>query len=458
MTEPEVDLDEIQGDVTPGFGVVFRQYVFVTTNHVERLRSVLASWHHRVTYASDARLAVLVGGRFERPSATADPPSTMINVGLSSVGLRWLSSAQWVADVPDAPFRNGMRSGAAFLGDPDPDTWTIGAPSAPIHTMFSLGSQSRDHLLETVRDLVTDLSSAGEVTLAQDDVLERPATEREPFGFRDGISQPALRGRWRGCYLAGRDDADLNRHRAGKRLVWPGQFLLGLPRSSSEAGRAHASTPTIPSWLTNSSLLVWRKLEQDVEGFTGSCVAEARRLSVSAELIAARRVGRWRSGAPLVSYPTSDESVVGTDLNSFDYRDDPHGQRCPFDAHIRRMNPRDADDGDYETGRFLLRRGIPYVEKSGEVVRRGLVFVAYQASIAEQFEYLQLNRGVRVDLDGTSDGLLGAGGGSGTRVQSPWVTLTGGEYFLVPSRSLLAGIVEVPSPSPTDRTTRRLRR
>jgi deferrochelatase/peroxidase EfeB len=167
-------------------------------------------------------------------------------------------------------------------------------------------------------------------------------------------------------------------------------------------------------------------------------------MGLDEELAAARRVGRWRNGTALVTNPTRSGDVT-TALDDFNFDDDRDGSLCPFPAHIRRMNPRLVADDSPDAGPFLLRRGIPYgTEGSDGGSRHGLVFVAYQSSIGGQFEYLQRLRGVRTDLSGQSDGLLGVTAGPaawpGKPARSRWVTPRGGEYFLVPSRSLLAKI------------------
>ena len=64
------------------------------------------------------------------------------------------------------------------------------------------------------------------------------------------------------------------------------------------------------------------------------------------ELVAAKLMGRWRSGAPLVLAPDKDDPALGADTqrnNDFNYKEmDPHGYAVPLGSHIRRMNPRDT--------------------------------------------------------------------------------------------------------------------
>lgn len=69
--------------------------------------------------------------------------------------------------------------------------------------------------------------------------------------------------------------------------------------------------------------------------------------------------------------------------------------KCPYAAHIRKCGPRD-DFPNYEK-HLMLRRGIPYGpdtlnnEKGGGVSQhdRGLLFVSYQSSITNGFQFVQ---------------------------------------------------------------------
>ena len=94
-----------------------------------------------------------------------------------------------------------------------------------------------------------------------------------------------------------------------------------------------------------------------------------------------------------------DAPVPGCELNDFSYADDPFGARCPFHAHARKMNPRGEHEGKREDRRSIARRGIAFwkgelppesrIPQGVTKGRSGLLFMCYQASIAEQFEFLQ---------------------------------------------------------------------
>ena len=83
------------------------------------------------------------------------------------------------------------------------------------------------------------------------------------------------------------------------------------------------------------------------------------------ELLAAKLVGRWRSGAPLTLAPDVDDPVLGADPqrnNDFDYANDQQGRKVPFGCHIRRMSPRDTKLTRLTDVRIhrLIRRGTTF--------------------------------------------------------------------------------------------------
>src|SRR6185369_11191026 len=84
-------------------------------------------------------------------------------------------------------------------------------------------------------------------------------------------------------------------------------------------------------------------------GFTGE---EAR------ELAGAMVVGRFEDGTPVTM---SDEARDENPPNDFNYTGDA-GSRCPFQAHIRKVNPRGSGPGGLadERTHIMPRRGIPF--------------------------------------------------------------------------------------------------
>ena len=255
-----------------------------------------------------------------------------------------------------------------------------------------------------------------------------------------------------------------------------------------------------PKWLKNGSLLVFRRLKQNVVGFDTFLREEAARLAstqdfagINASRLGAMLIGRWPSGAPVIRTPFADIPELGANsllANDFAFETDTPlpkflpgkgvddrfpratgdrlGALCPHASHIRKVNPRDqdTDKGDqFDTlKRRILRRGIPYgrplaIADAGSLpiddgIDRGLHFLCYQTSIVEQFEFLQTDwansfnnpkpRGIDFVIGQGSDAtreaeLLTLAGGSQTvSTDQQFVTATGGGYFFAPSLSALA--------------------
>jgi Dyp-type peroxidase family len=356
---------------------------------------------------------------------------------------------------------------AGSLGDGDISAWKHGntAERTP-HVLVILGDVDSERLKAECETFVAQAELRG-LTLEFEECGSRLHGEREHFGFRDGISVPVVRGTWRRD--DGREDflhpdrqPDGNPLNArwtlrGRALVWPGQAAFGYPTQSPihvlAPGPAAAGGP---EWMTNGSLLVFRRLRQHVERFKAFTEDAARELGLAPEHVGAMLVGRWPNGTPLVSHPRRpgpDEAP----LNDFTYvRDgDLHGVLCPHTAHIRKVNPRDAPTDRAGEARTLtlqpFRRGIPFVGPSEDGVgeERGLLFLAYTTSIRQGFGALSL--GWMNRADGPEAGRVGpdtlAGRQAGERrirlgdtevvAPTPWVEPTGGGYFFAPAISLL---------------------
>ena len=133
------------------------------------------------------------------------------------------------------------------------------------------------------------------------------------------------------------------------------------------------------------------------------------------EQLAEAMVGRTMEGEPLVGRAGERHRRHEDDArNAFTYRSDPDGLRCPFGAHIRRSNPRNADlpPGWPVRSRAcgahagLRRRGAaprpgrldplpsPAAPRAASTAARrgeetGLHFICLGANIARQFEFVQ---------------------------------------------------------------------
>lgn len=405
-------------------------------------------------------------GLLEDVTSAAERWATVATqVALTATGLTGLGVPSVITDGFADEFLAGITGPgrSRFLGD-TPSGWRWGRPDQDsVDLLVITYAASADLLLAAVRGLDGRAAAAGVALL---DAREtHGSSEVEPFGFRDGISQPYV------PELASSAD-DTN-----ARPVALGEFVLGYPNAYGLL----TQRPVLPRHLDpqgllpelaggrdrghpdggadlgrNGTYLVLRTLAQDVAGFEAYVTATAQALELDPELLAAKLVGRWRGGASLVQSPTVDCPELAT-ANDFGYHhDDARGLRCPVGAHVRRANPRDSldprpgsDASQAVTDRHrLLRRGRVFAE-DGE---QGLQFVALNANLGRQFEFVQhswLNdpkfAGLRTDLDPlvtprTPDGVFTLPGEPfRTRLTGlpEFVTTLGGAYFFLPGRRAL---------------------
>ena len=275
--------------------------------------------------------------------------------GLEAVGVRSVERA--LAD--HHAFLFGPAERARDLGDDGdsaPGAWDFGAQPEAIHAVVTVAADDPDTDLPAALELVHEIGDrhgCERVTELHGDKLGSGAGSREHFGYRDGISQPRVRG------FNTIEDTP---------FVAPGEFVLG---HASEAGPAG----DMPDWLRNGSFMVLRKLEQDVDAWRTAAA------SGDPEQWAAQMMGRFPDGTP---------TAKAHDLNGFTFAGDDDGYRTPLTAHIRKVCPRD-DDRFASQRRRIMRRGIPYGPPFDEDpdAERGLLFVAYVASIERQYEYVQ---------------------------------------------------------------------
>jgi Dyp-type peroxidase family len=385
-------------------------------------------------------------------------------------------------------FVDGMASErrARLLGDTGssaPAQWLWGAQPNAVDVLLLLFAHEGRALDALLADHRAAFAGGGlhEVAML---VGERHPDGREHFGFSDGIAQPAIRGEHRSEPARRRTNPDND--------VAAGEFVLGyvneygLPAETVTIDAAADPTAALSSagagkrdFGRNGSYLVLRQLEQDVAAFWRFLDASTQGPEGSdkraRDRLAAKFLGRWPSGAPLVKAPDYDDPGFTND-NDFGFAADRDGLRCPIGAHIRRANPRDgfAADRPRESVRRsnrhrILRRGRPYGPRIENILvddgqSRGLVFICLNSDIERQFEFVQqtwLNNVTFSGLTNEADPFVGAPSRGGlmtipaepirTRVKGipRFVTTKGGAYFFLPGlRALryLAGL----DPTPRD--------
>lgn len=383
-----------------------------------------------------------------------DPARPILAFAFTHAGLRafGLSDQALASFVPE--FQQGMddQRRSRVLGDTGnnaPANWVWGSGPRTCHLLVAAFGTAK-----LSADLVLDgLASAGRIfELVHDVAAElRPV---EPFGFRDGISQPEVEA------FASPDRPEppaWNR-------VPAGEFVLGYPnvlRVESASPRLRPGedhTGLLPSWRDgcsdfgrNGSFMVVRELDQDV-----------KRFAALTDLQQAKLIGRWKSGAPLTLSPERDDPLLATRNDHRYYERDRAGLRCPFGAHARRAFPRDGfadpdlgltpDQAIAQANEHrLLRRGRPYWRACDEhgYARDGSFFICFNTNIERQFEYVQQIWLGGQDV-GRSDHELDISLGIPTRLTvperglSPRLTLEqlvrvrGGAYFFLPGLKALA--------------------
>lgn len=487
--EPLLRLGQIQGNSVAGFRQDHQAFVFGRITQAPAFRRWLAAL---VPSIATARQVLDHNRRFRelRDAAGIEPAelvATWRNVALSAAGLRRLAGPAAVDAFRDEGFREGLPARAGLLGDPHE------GPGSPGRWLFGGTAESEPHLVVTVasddprlRDAQVEALVAGArgwraTWVQRGDNLPGSLAGHEHFGFRDGISMPGLRGRGRRApddLVTPRDPAMTRAQaarfaRPGQPLLWPGQVVLGAPAQDPLDPLRPARRRALPgpAWSRDGSFLVVRRLRQDVAGFWALARRVGRATGREPIAAAARLVGRWPGGAPLVTSPRRDDPAQAR-RNDFAFEaTDPEGRRCPLAAHIRKVNPRDVtteQGGANDTlARLMMRRGIaygpavpePWRMRADDGIDRGLVFAAHMASIVDQFEFLPQNwtNDPLQPEGGGHDPLIGqedagarrrfvevprARGGAPVRIRldRELVVPTGGGYFFAPSIAALRSL------------------
>ena len=368
----------------------------------------------------------LQGDDYSHPTSVAELDArthdvnfeSAFNVAFTFAGLSKLGIDSDVVHSFADEFVQGMESRADIIGDDMTSSsayWEDHWRGQCTHVLIGIYARSeagRDEqvaLLERhmqehgIEELGRDeahrfVSDQTEIFIDDSDTQPEPGLVLEHFGFNDGISQPPIRGLTPddSPEVAGAGKLDKD---GGWHTLAAGEFLYGYTDEIGEMPRG----PTPPAISLNGTYLVYRKLSQDVDAFREYVRHAGERYNVSADLLAAKMIGRHRNGRALI-----DNAPSGEEINNFLFDEDTQGFGCPLGSHVRRSNPRDSLG--FQTllvdRHRILRRAIPY----GKVVPRdtaqadvndpvsmknetypgqGLLFLALNVDISRQFEFVQ---------------------------------------------------------------------
>jgi deferrochelatase/peroxidase EfeB len=491
-------------------------------------RHLASARFHLLTFADLAAARTWLS---EAPITTAvkgPRPDVALNVAFTYAGLRKLGGRSDVLAQFPYEFQTGMTepSRARRLGDVDdnaPQGWCWGGPGKVPDVLVMLYAATPRKLDDWEQRLMNESWNAGFSTLAR--LTTTDGGDIEPFGFIDGISQPVLD--WEGTNPTGHYTTTY------ANVAALGEMLLGykneygkytdrpLVAPADDPGGILPAARDVPGKKDlgrNGSYLVFRDLAQKAPAFWQFVNDEAERIREDRDSFAASIVGRVPAEIPVMSSSrtagsydrpsrTPGDPIVALDKeaipgvgpdsddvrqNQFTFAGDVNGTACPFGAHIRRANPRNADlpegtRGVFETlirilgfgrrsphedliasTRFhrILRRGREYAFETtrdgARIVHRGLRFMCLNGNISRQFEFIQASWLVNPKFEGLDeqDPLVGnrepfaigrptatftrpQASGLCTRAEglAQFVQVRGGAYFFLPGISALRYLV-----------------
>lgn len=414
------DSREIQGNILAGFRKDHQRLVFVAFGGISKARAWLDDLIPRLARTDQVATFndLFSAARRQGGGDPENLKAVWVNISLTASGIRALAAREPFGG--EDAFVRGAAASAEAVGDAGasaPDRWLFGREDQAIDAVLTVqADRSNDLEVELARHYAAFAIHGLSIVFEQDgDTLPGPRAGHEHFGFKDGISQPGVRG-----FDQPDDTGEQAGDHPGIDLINPGEFVIGY--------RGEGGDRVLPAWMTNGSFHVIRRLAQDVPGWWSQVEQQAGALAgaegISPDLLAAKTVGRWRSGTPLDLAPERDLRSgrnPGKD-NDFEFDGDPDGVRTPRFAHIRKVYPRKSDPPGEQAaeGHRIIRRGIPFGlpfdpglgRGHGVDAARGLVFAAFMASIENQFEFLQetwANAGDFPSSGDGSDAVIGTG-------------------------------------------------
>jgi Dyp-type peroxidase family len=444
--DPQKPLESLQGNILIGHGRDRSVHLFLKFN--DGMRDTVKGWIKALALADRITSTQRQLAEIEQYRRDKTPGGLFMSFLLSAKGYEYLYPAEnGELRFDDEAFLCGMHAAQHRLNDPPKEDWEEGY-RADIHAMVLLADDDEDRLWRQKDALCADIRTHSRVCTVeygrvmwnrQNYPYEYPV---EHFGYVDSRSQPLFFQSDIEREGLERDGTDVWNPGAGPDLV-----LVQDPygRSGCDSG----------------SYLVFRKLEQYVRAFKEYEQHFAQVLGLTGEDIKRAQalvMGRFEDGTPVVLKNAPGQS--GPVPNNFIYKNDPDGGKCPLQAHIRKVNPRQ------EGAPRIVRRGITYGTRDKEpqdnpsleelpLAGVGLLFMCYQRNIAQQFEVLQCLYANDPRFPGEQepgiDPIIGQPGGNGVgqlkwpaRWNDPraqhkpfdfhsFVTLKGGEYFFAPS-------------------------
>jgi Dyp-type peroxidase family len=396
-----LEMADIQGYIVRGYKhMMFSRYVMLHVTDATAAKRFIASIADSIT------------------NVTHFPKTNCLNIAFTSAGLRALGMKESNVKNFSREFSEGMTTPhrqrlLADFDSSDPQKWRWGGPNnEEPHILLMVFGSDEATALSYYKELEQQFTAAGLKDVFQVDGLTLPFN-KEHFGFRDGISQPIIKG-------SGRKGPEEDYINAGEFImgykneynVYPDTPVLAedqgevamLPLDAMGSGKKDLGR--------NGSYMVMRQLQQDVEAYWTFMNEKTKNEDGSVNVdestkLASKMMGRWPSGAPLVRFPDKDPCGENKDddyyTQFFTYQDnDKEGLKCPFGSHIRRTNPRDnfEDNGQKQSWKLtkrhrIIRRarlyGCPIAGSPTNFIPEtevGLMFTCFNSDISKQFEFI----------------------------------------------------------------------
>lgn len=374
---------------------------------------------------------------------------------LTKSGISYLKGEKPLVNLTDEAFLAGMKSRKEKLNDPDSSKWDTGLREE-FDAMFLLAYHDKTQLALSLNEVLAQLHGKKNALARICHVEFGNAIHNENgdgiehFGYVDGISQPLFFQDEIAnfCTTSGIDSIE-------KAAFNPlaDKFLVLV------------KDPFVEDKDAYGSYFVFRKLEQNVRAFKKEEKEKADKLGLKGdddERMGAMIVGRFEDGTPVTL--SKEEGLIGSgNSNNFNYEADKEGAKCPFHAHIRKTNPRDATIHPH----IMARRGIPYgirnvspdLKPHESVMPTegvGLLFMSFQSNLVNQFEHIQSlanAKGLDAIIGQVAEGEAKKSVGEYTKVYGDaskkhpidfnlHVKMKGGEYFFAPSLAFFESLTK----------------
>jgi len=440
----QLDLEDLQHFLVTRTPALAARYEFLSFENADAGRRWLAGMIDKIgTIAS-------VG--------TSSPDARWVTVAFTHDGLRAIGVDDAALATFPEEFREGLAARAELLGltgHNAAEHWDAYLAAPAFHAMAILFARDAAERERSKQSHAEHLARVGGVRLlgALDLHALPPFGEpREHFGYLDRLTHVSI------------DGTNHSPTAGSLPAVKPGECFIGYEDESGET-----PPPPQPEALThNGSYLAYLRIQEHVGVFREFLKTHGGPTTDEQELLAAKLMGRWRSGAPLVLRPDKDDPALGKDLartNDFDFaKMDPHGYGCPVGSHIRRMNPRDT--GDNLNRHQVIRRGGTYGEllppdAPDDGADRGIAAFMGCGSLIRQFEFVMSvwanntsfkgQENSRDPIIGTQDGTLDMSIPKRpvrkkiTGIPS-FTTIRGGAYLFLPGIKGLRFLAGAPAP------------